>query len=871
MEYRILKNLVESVIKPNGNNEITGQIMQDVIMAVINAFGTGYQFIGVADDETEPTLSDGKQLYLCGEGDYTNFGEDFKVEKGEIGFLTFDTEWHLNVVAIDLGRKIETADLEDESVTTSKLSETLQGVLSALVAGYTYQGIADSSTNPSNITIPSFYLTKTSGTYTHFLDSGSQAIVVPKGINILMFDSNYWSLNTLTRNSDFINVNDVNSQATAYANAAAARAAVPVELRKLGLQITYLLENGWFTDQFIGDDVTDWSVADNWKTVGPVSVSQNSQTGHTDITIGSTTTPVASVGDVGQLAQEMLDTTRVLNGNITGEYVIDEDSLLQPGYVTGLGIQQSDSYHYCVIENNEKYSAIIFDTNTHANVSYIVFEKSNGFFYEPSARDSARIIIPANVIKIYFNFFGGTYANKFSIISSYSIQEQFESTFNIAKYINRGYINTNGEYVSAEANDWYTTDFFEVVANQKIKVFGIADNHSMLCFYDKDKNPILPLVYITNPGFNLVDVPDIAHYCRSSLFVNLGINNNTGVIVPIVSKNNEQTDDSVVNYTKNSPGVQNGYVSNQIYSSDVHHYLYVEFNNDRTPDYIEFSGSIVPGVAYVQLKRGNSIIAYVKTKVESGRFSIPPCDGVYLNFFGGADGFAELFAIHYSTQSIQLFESIDKPFNFNGKHLVAYGDSITWGVYSPGLGRTETSSYIAQFCLKNNTILNNRGWSGATLTYKDGSSLGCISQRIMGESFADADIIWVAAGTNDYYDQRPLGAFGDSDNTTMYGAMKVVCDYLSQTYPGKPVIFMTPIPFTKASSSYGKPISLDKYRKAIEEVACANGYSVINGASLGIIESAGGYGNAMIDDTDGCHPTLEGHKLMARSLCGKLL
>ena len=40
-------------------------------------------------------------------------------------------------------------------------------------------------------------------------------------------------------------------------------------------------------------DEADWQ-----KQGAEVTVSQNSQTGHTDITIGSTTTPVASVDDV---------------------------------------------------------------------------------------------------------------------------------------------------------------------------------------------------------------------------------------------------------------------------------------------------------------------------------------------------------------------------------------------------------------------------------------------------------------------------------------------------------------------------------------------------------------------------------------------
>lgn len=82
---------------------------------------------------------------------------------------------------------------------------------------------------------------------------------------------------------DIVNVNDINGvPTTAYGSAAAARAAVDASsgLRIQGQIITYLLADGWYTDQYIGSatDSTSWGTASNWKTLGPVSVSQNTLT-----------------------------------------------------------------------------------------------------------------------------------------------------------------------------------------------------------------------------------------------------------------------------------------------------------------------------------------------------------------------------------------------------------------------------------------------------------------------------------------------------------------------------------------------------------------------------------------------------------------
>ena len=94
---------------------------------------------------------------------------------------------------------------------------------------------------------------------------------------------------------DFLNVNVWNATIYPYETKEDARLAVPIRKRKVGLTITYLLDEGWITEQFTallnwGTDSV-WVDDDNWKVTGPVSVSQNTTTdsdGNGTINIGGT-------------------------------------------------------------------------------------------------------------------------------------------------------------------------------------------------------------------------------------------------------------------------------------------------------------------------------------------------------------------------------------------------------------------------------------------------------------------------------------------------------------------------------------------------------------------------------------------------------
>lgn len=99
--YANLKSAIQSVIKTNGNNEITGQLLQTELLAMINTLGYGYQFMGVASPNTVPGTPDAKVFYLAYEaGTYTNFGGIVVT-----GFcvLKYATDWSKDDIPISGG------------------------------------------------------------------------------------------------------------------------------------------------------------------------------------------------------------------------------------------------------------------------------------------------------------------------------------------------------------------------------------------------------------------------------------------------------------------------------------------------------------------------------------------------------------------------------------------------------------------------------------------------------------------------------------------------------------------------------------------------------------------------------------------------
>lgn len=75
MAYTTLINDIQAVIKNNGNQEITGQVLQTALVEMVNELGSGYTYKGVATLSTTPDVTTPNIFYLLGAvGTYTNIG-----------------------------------------------------------------------------------------------------------------------------------------------------------------------------------------------------------------------------------------------------------------------------------------------------------------------------------------------------------------------------------------------------------------------------------------------------------------------------------------------------------------------------------------------------------------------------------------------------------------------------------------------------------------------------------------------------------------------------------------------------------------------------------------------------------------------------
>ena len=106
--YATLKAAIENVVKTNGNNEITGALLQQSLISMINALGAGYQFMGVANPSTNPGTPDQRVFYLASQrGIYTNFGS---LNVTGLSVLYYDTIWRVSLLADSGNSKIISFD-----------------------------------------------------------------------------------------------------------------------------------------------------------------------------------------------------------------------------------------------------------------------------------------------------------------------------------------------------------------------------------------------------------------------------------------------------------------------------------------------------------------------------------------------------------------------------------------------------------------------------------------------------------------------------------------------------------------------------------------------------------------------------------------
>lgn len=102
--YEELKQAVYDVIKTNGNQEITGAILQNALLTIISTIGSNATFAGVAKTDTNPGTPDQNVFYIATEpGIYANFNS---VLITEVSLIVNDGgNWSVKKLNISFGNE----------------------------------------------------------------------------------------------------------------------------------------------------------------------------------------------------------------------------------------------------------------------------------------------------------------------------------------------------------------------------------------------------------------------------------------------------------------------------------------------------------------------------------------------------------------------------------------------------------------------------------------------------------------------------------------------------------------------------------------------------------------------------------------------
>lgn len=138
--YEQLKQAIANVIKTNGNQEITGAIMQNVLNTIVSTVGANRTFVGIANKNTNPGTPDGNVFYIAyTAGNYVNFQYEtanLTVNPGELAILYNEkTNWGKFVIGMSSDGVIALANTTNQINATGRYAYTDTGIVMGSNAG----------------------------------------------------------------------------------------------------------------------------------------------------------------------------------------------------------------------------------------------------------------------------------------------------------------------------------------------------------------------------------------------------------------------------------------------------------------------------------------------------------------------------------------------------------------------------------------------------------------------------------------------------------------------------------------------------------------------------------------------------------------
>ena len=304
--------------------------------------------------------------------------------------------------------------------------------------------------------------------------------------------------------------------------------------------------------------------------------------------------------------------------------------------------------------------------------------------------------------------------------------------------------------------------------------------------------------------------------------------------------------------------------THKIMKMDASHLRYLKYQTAQT---------IYAAFGVLKDANGNKLQTFpINNTTDPQEYEIEPVDGnvLYISWLTcstvpnpyyssfDAKSYETIDEAYGKGNNIKYHHCVKKPFDFSGKTAYFFGDSITYG-YIAQSGSTPahqaTNNYPVVFSTSVGATGTNYGESGTTLSVVTGHS--SIYTKIQNTSLTGADYVFVSGGINDWQ--------SGVDETTLEGAVKDICDYLTANFTGE-VIFVTPINEAGRVPNVTPQQTLQNVRNVITRIALKYGYSVVQGWEFPfpLAQDDSDYISLMFQDK--LHPTELGYAMYAQAL-----
>lgn len=204
----------------------------------------------------------------------------------------------------------------------------------------------------------------------------------------------------------------------------------------------------------------------------------------------------------------------------------------------------------------------------------------------------------------------------------------------------------------------------------------------------------------------------------------------------------------------------------------------------------------------------------------------------------------------------------------HGKTIAVLGDSISSVAYT-------VPNYWQLIAEKTGCNFLDYGVSGSCFAVRSAEHTPSFLERAADMS-TSAEAVLVMGGTNDAGKDILLGEWDSTDNTTLYGALNALIALLRSKYPGRPIVFCTPIK-RKYDIDGGFPPTMADLAEAaastnLELWHCAlaiQAKCAVHGIPVIDLYNASGIGSGLADffrDDDSLHPSAIGECRIANAV-----